>query len=48
LPSRRSVKERLVRVQNHLRSFRLSARQGSENTILTAAKHRAKSFQREL
>jgi hypothetical protein len=48
LSSRRRVKERLVRVQNHLRSFRLSARQGSENTILTAAKHRAKSFQREL
>jgi hypothetical protein len=48
LPSRRRVKERLVRVQNHLSSFRLSARQGSENTILTAAKHRAKNVQREL
>lgn len=35
--SKRSLKERLARVQGQLRSFRVSTTAGGENTILTAA-----------
>ena len=35
--AKRSLRERLVRVQGQLHSFRVSGAEGSENTILTAA-----------
>ncbi|MGB7244983.1 MAG: glycosyltransferase family 2 protein [Sulfitobacter sp.] len=35
--AKRSLKERFVRVQGQLNSFRVSATEGTENTILTAA-----------